>query len=121
MARPGTPEYDAAMTSFAKFLAVQLVREWRQEQRTESKAQKQEERQHTAPEVGGLVSWRMRFQVGQRVWLNQIDVRVKEIRLDGIVLRHVRRTGAANYYFNEREVTALVAEGRLRAFKESRS
>jgi hypothetical protein len=33
MAKPGTKEFDDAMQSFARFLAAQIVREWRDETR----------------------------------------------------------------------------------------
>lgn len=106
------------MRSFARFLADQVVREWRDEQRAKREA---EDRQRSVTGASCFASWRMRFHVGQRVWLGQIDVRVKEIRADGIVLIHARRGGSANYFFNEHEVVALIADGRLRPFEVSPS
>jgi hypothetical protein len=65
----------------------------------------------TAPE-----SWRVRFHVGQRVWVGCKDAVVEEIRDDRMVFRRTRRAGFTRFFYNTGEVESLVARDLLREY-----
>lgn len=69
------------------------------------------------PVVSAPIFWRMRFHVGQRVWLGFRDAVIESIGADGIVLRRTRRAGVVRLKYTPSEAERLVVLDMLREYE----